>query len=417
MNAADRRLVGLLGAAIFFEGYGRSLVTVALAYVGADLGASSPALSYALAAIALGSLGVLVLGPVADRVGRRRLLLACIVLFAIFGAGSASARTLVALVAWQLAARVFQEGALFTAAVLAAEETSPASRAAAQGALGTLNALGTGFAALLLAAIHVMPGGWRGLALVSLAPLALVPLLRRRLPESRRWLAHRGPRLALPPPAYRGRVAATLIVVALAMSYDVAAFAFVTYVPVARYGWSAAEVSAMFIGAGALGLPGWSLGGMLADRHGRRPIGVLFLVGLTLAELAFFLGGRYALWPAFAAMVFFQGGKMTIIRAWAAELFPTSFRGAAAGWLTAAGALGGMGGLGLAGALAPLVGGIHVALAIVSGAGVLAAMAVLAWLPETRGLDLETSAPEAAAGAASGRRRAAAAEGAGRRVT
>jgi len=200
----------------------------------------------------------------------------------------------------------------------------------------------------------------------------------------------------LPPPEYRGRVLAALVVVALAMSYDVAAFAFVTYVPVTLYGWSAAQVSAMFIGAGLLGLPGWSLGGMLADRFGRRPIGVLFLVGLTVGELVFFLGGRWALWPGFAAIVFFQGGKMTIIRAWAAELFPTSFRGAAAGWLTAAGAVGGMGGLGLAGALATPLGGIHHALAVVSLAGVLAAAAVAAWLPETRGLDLEASAPEAA---------------------
>jgi hypothetical protein len=55
-----------------------------------------------------------------------------------------------------------------------------------------------------------------------------------------------------------------------------------------------------------------------------------------------------------------------------------------------------MGGLGLAGALAPLVGGIHVALALIAGAGVLAAAAVLLWLPETRGMELEASAPEIA---------------------
>jgi len=101
-------LIGLLGVAIFFEGYGRSLVTVALAYVGKDLGTSSDALSYALAAIAMGSLGVLLLGPIADRIGRRRLLLVSIVLLALFGAGTASATTLTALVAWQLAARIFQ---------------------------------------------------------------------------------------------------------------------------------------------------------------------------------------------------------------------------------------------------------------------------------------------------------------------
>ncbi len=396
MDAADRRLIGFLGLAIFFEGYGRMLPNVMLAHIGADLAAAPDALSYALAAIAAGSLGVLVLGPVADRIGRRRLLLVSVVLFALFGAGTATAASLAALVAWQLAARVFQEGALFTAAVLAAEETTPASRAAGQGLLGTMNAVGAGAAGLLLAAIAWVPGGWRGLCLVSLVPLALAPLLRRRLPESRRWLARSGVAVALPPPAYRGRVVAALVVVALAMSYDVAAFAFVTYVPITLHGWSAGAASAMFIGAGAIGLPGAALGGMLADRHGRRPIGALFLVGLTLAELLFFLGGPPALWPGFAAMVFFQGGKMTVIRAWAAELFPTSFRGAAAGWLTAAGALGGVGGLALAGALARVTGGIDSALAIVALGGVLAAAAVVAWLPETRGLDLEASAPEVA---------------------
>ncbi len=395
MHADHRRLLALLGLAIFFEGYGRTLITVTLSYVGRDLGASSDELSFALALIACGSLGVLVLGPLADRFGRRRVLLVSIALLALFGAGTATARTLAALVTWQLVARVFQEGALFTAAVLAAEEIPPERRAAAQGVIGTVNAFGTGFGALLLAVIDFVPGGWRGLCLASLVPIAFLPFLRRAIPESRRWLARSGPAATLPPPEYRGRVLAALVVVALAMSYDVAGFAFATYVPITLHGWSGGQASAMFIVAGGLGMPGWGLGGVLADRFGRRPVGVIFLVGLTVAELLFFLGGPRALWPGFAAMVFFQGGKMTIIRAWAAELFPTSFRGAAAGWLTAAGTIGGIAGLALAGALAPALGGIHLALAVIAAAGVLAALAVLLWLPETRGMDLEESAPEA----------------------
>jgi putative MFS transporter len=393
VDTSHRRLLTILGLAIFFEGYARSIIAVTLAYVGHDLGAPSHRLSYALAAIAAGSLGILVLGPLADRFGRRRLLLVSVVLFAVFGAATASATTLGMLMAWQLLARIFQEGALFAAAVLAAEEMPPEQRSTAQGVIGTVNSFGTGFAVLLLAGIGSVPWGWRGLCLVSLVPLALVPILRQNLPESRRWLARREPAVIVPPPAYRGRVLAALVVVALAMSYDVAAFTFATYVPITQYGWSAGQVSAMFIVAGALGLPGWSLGGLLADRFGRRPIGALFLVGLTLAEVLFFMGGPYALWPGFTAMVFFQGGKMTVIRTWAAELFPTSFRGAAAGWLTAAGTVGGMGGLGLAGALAPVVGGISTALAVIAGAGVLAAGAVLLWLPETRGMELDESAP------------------------
>ena len=53
-------------------------------------------------------------------------------------------------------------------------------------------------------------------------------------------------------------------------------------------------------------------------------------------------------------------------------------------------------GLALAGALEPQVGGIGPALGVVAGAGVLAALAAYVWLPETRGLELEAIAPEAA---------------------
>ncbi|TMB09275.1 MAG: MFS transporter, partial [Deltaproteobacteria bacterium] len=143
MDRSDRRLLRLLGLSIFFEGYGRSLIVVTLSYVGRDLGAAPAELSWALAFVSVGSLGVLVLGPIADRFGRRRLVLASVGLLALFGAGTAMARTLAALVVWQAAARMFQEGALFTSAVIAAEEMPAAHRGTAQGLLGTVNALGS----------------------------------------------------------------------------------------------------------------------------------------------------------------------------------------------------------------------------------------------------------------------------------
>jgi AAHS family benzoate transporter-like MFS transporter len=396
VDAGHRRLLWLLGLSVFFEGYGRSLVTVVLPYVGHDLRVPPADLSYAVALTGVGSFGVLVLGPLADRFGRRRLLLVSVLGLSLLGAATALAATLPALVAWQVGARVFQEGALFTAAVIAAEEMPAADRGAAQGLIGTANACGSGFAAFLLAGIDRVPGGWRGLCAVGLAAFAGLPFLRRALPESRRWLAHVGPRLRRPPPAYRGRMLAALVVAFLGMSYDIAGFSFATYVPITVHGWSAAAVSAMFIGAGGVGLPGWWLGGRLADRRGRRLAAVVFLLGLSAAEVAFFLGGSRALWPAFAVMVFCQGGKITVLRSWATELFPTSFRGAAAGWLAAAGTTGGMAGLALAGILAPRLGGIAPALAAIAAAGVAAAAAAYAWLPETRGLELEIVAPEVA---------------------
>ncbi|TMA40699.1 MAG: MFS transporter, partial [Deltaproteobacteria bacterium] len=187
LGAEHRRLLGLLGLAIFFEGYGRSIVSVMLRPIGQDLGVPGPELSFALAFISAGALGVLVLGHLTDRFGRRRLLLACVLLYSLLGAATATAGTLPALVAWQAAARMFQEGALSAAVVIAVEETPAARRGLAQGILGVANSIGSGLGAFLLAFIEFFPGGWRGLCLVSLLPVLLVPFLRRTIPESRRW--------------------------------------------------------------------------------------------------------------------------------------------------------------------------------------------------------------------------------------
>jgi MFS family permease len=383
----SRRLLALLGLAVVFEGYLRALPSVALAPIGADLGVDSSALSFALALIASGALGVLALGRLGDRLGRRVLLLGSIAGYAMLGGATASAGALASFVAWQALARMFQDGALTMSTVIAAEEMPAERRAVAQGAIGLMNQLGAGLASFCLAGIAWVPGGWRGLMLVGLTPLTFLGFLARSLPESRRWTA--------PPPGgpgplprrYRARLWLGVVVSCLAMSYDVAGFAFTAYVPMTEHGWSPAAVSAMLIIAGGLGLPGWWLGGLWADRLGRRPSAIGFLLGLTCAEVAFFRFGPGSLWPAFTAMVFCQSGKTAVLRAWGTELFPTPWRATTTTWLAAAATLGGIAGLAAAGALAPRLGGIGAALTLVAGAGILAA-ATCALLPETRGREL-----------------------------
>jgi MFS family permease len=393
---AERRLLLLLGLATFFEGYGRSLIVIVLPYVQQSFGVSAAALSYILAVISAGSFGALLLGMVTDRVGRRRVLLGSILGYALFGSGTAFAASIAALIAWQTIARLFQEGALTAAVVIAAEEMPAERRGAAQGVIGTVNSCGAGFAALLLAAIAYVPGGWRGLAAVSLVPLLFLPFLAREIRESRRWANAERSRSFAVPAAYRARLAVAFGLAFVAMSYDVAGFAFTSYVPVTKHGWSPGAVSAMIVVAGGIGLPGWMLGGELADRIGRRPSAALFLIGLGGAEMLFFLGGEHALWAAFGLMVFCQAGKTTVLRSWMTELFPTSIRGTTTAWVTVGGTLGGMVGLAVAGSIASAIGDIGGALSIVAGASVAVASLATLFLPETSGLELELVAPEAA---------------------
>lgn len=81
----------------------------------------------------------------------------------------------------------------------------------------------------------------------------------------------------------------------------------------------------------------------------------------------------------------------------AAELFPTSAQATVAGWLVVAGVLGASSGLFLAGTIADRAGSFGAAMAAVCLPASLAATLLLL-VPETRGLELEESAPDARRG-------------------
>jgi MFS family permease len=75
------------------------------------------------------------------------------------------------------------------------------------------------------------------------------------------------------------------------------------------------------------------------------------------------------------------------------ELFPTSVRATAAGWLVAAGVLGAVAGLVAFGLLTDALDSFAAAAVLICAPVVLTAV-LFARLPETRGLELEESAPD-----------------------
>ena len=393
LTPRHRTLLFLLGAATLFEGYDRFIVSLALPYIGDDLGAEEGTLGIALSLIRVGALASIVLGRLADRHGRRRMLLFTILAYTLATAATGLSRGIVEFVLFQLFATIFLVTELSLAQVVVTEEFPARFRAQGQGILGAFAALGSGLAALLFPVFQASPLGWRGLYFLGILPLLLIAWLRRALPETTRWTEARARGetrdirfTEVLAPRWRRRFL-VLVAVAMAMTASAGpAFAFASYRATKAFDWSPADVSVMILIGGGLGLAGWFVFGVLAERLGRRVVGVLGLLGGGAATITFY--GTEALFPAFAVLVFMEAGAQIALNALGTELFPTRLRGTAKAWITNAWILGAMIGLAIVGSLSGPLGGADPVVTLLGFLPVLACPLLLS-LPESRGRELE----------------------------
>ncbi len=393
LGPRQRTLLFLLGTATLFEGYDAFIASMALPYIGRDLGASEATLGLALAAIRVGALASMALGRVADRRGRRGLLLVTIVAYTVSTAATGLSRGVADFVLFQFFAQIFLVTELAVAQVVIAEEFPASFRSTGQGMLGAFGALGAGMAALLFPIFQETSLGWRGLYFVGIAPLLLTAYLRRALPETERWQQARASgaiaerRLG---ELLRGALAArfvALLAIGFAIGASVApAFAFASYRATNAFGWTPSQVSALVILGGGLGMLGWFVSGWLSERWGRRGVGACALVATTVAAAGYYATAHLA--PAFALLVFANAAASVALNALGTELFPTALRSTAKSWISNFGVIGAVAGMVAVGVLGPRLGGSDATILALAAFPVASAL-LLAWVPETRGLELD----------------------------
>jgi MFS family permease len=145
--------------------------------------------SAALFGLMLGAFG---LGPIADRYGRRYVLIGATATFGVFTLCTASAATLQQVLLFRFLAGVGLGGAMPSFISLAAEYTPRAQRQAVVGLLWTGFPLG-GVMVGLLASRLVPAVGWQSLFYIGgILPLGLSIVLIRSLPDSIEFLVMRG---------------------------------------------------------------------------------------------------------------------------------------------------------------------------------------------------------------------------------
>jgi MFS family permease len=373
--------------------------------VAEQAGLSGTTLGLGLSLIRLASLASLPLSGSADHLGRRRVVLWCCAAGLALTASAAAAPGFWWFVVAFALARPLLSATNAVAGVIAAEETPSSHRAKAL----ALVTAGYGFGAGLTALLRGLGDGAVGFRLVfilALVPLLLVPLAARMLEEPERFeqvraATDRGriPRrhllIDLLSPALRRRlVVISVLTASIAfVSGPLVGYLFLYGENVLRMAPS--TIAAAVFAAAPIGLCGLLTGRWAADHLGRRVTGATAQVLIALSAVITYSGSPEAVIGGYLLNIFVASMFAPAAGALSAELFPTSLRATAAGVLTCAGVLGGVLGLLGFGLLIDLFDGFGRAAIVVAAPVALTAL-LFALLPETRGMELEESAPEAA---------------------
>jgi MFS family permease len=322
----------------------------------------------------------------ADRLGRRRLLVASVLGFSLANAASAAAPNLTWLAGARVVAVGFESVTAAVATALVVEEVPHDRRGLAVATITITAGAGTGLTTLLY---PVLAPNWRWLYLLGCAGVPAALGLARFLPESRAWSATRPaglPLRVLLGPPWRGRLVVAAAAAALGAVFFEPAGLLNALCARRELRLSPAAISATYIVSGLVSIPAFPLGGRISDRRGRRlPAAGLSAVTVLFAAAAF-AGSRTAYWPGVVLWSFTASASVPVLGAWYGELFPTRARATSEATATVAAALGGIAGLQIVAAAQPHL-GLGPSL-VLTGAAALVAAGLLLLLPETRGQPL-----------------------------
>ena len=390
-DARAATVLGLLATLSLIIGYHGTLLGRTMTFAADEFGVGSTAQGVALAAARVGGVLAIGLGALADRRGRRLILLAALLICIGSTVAGALSPNLATLAATQAVNRGAWSASALLLAVIAAEEMPAGARAYALSLLSMTGALGAGVALWLLPIADVGPRAWRLLYLVPLLFLPVVAHFGRRVPESRRFVrAHRNVPLA-------GHYRRLVLVAGIWLLFNVfggpQSQFLVDYLHDER-GMSAVMISLFIIATSTPASIGIVVGGRLADTRGRRIVGATAAsVGAVLTALSFAVGGG-AMWLTALLGTVVLAAMVPAISVFGPELFPTSLRGRANA-IVSLSAMGGSAiGLIAVGWLQERLGSFGPAMAVVAVAPLLMALILVAFFPETARRELEDINPE-----------------------
>lgn len=196
MTALHRRFWLLAGLGIMLDGFDFFIIGVANPLIAEDFGASAWQKGLVSSAAIIGAIfGAAVLGPLGDKLGRRKIFKYDLVMFVVFSIACMISPDL-----WTLIASRFLLGVAIgldypIAASYLAEILPKANRGRWLVSAFSLQAVGMLLGALVgVGVLLVLPeiSSWRWMLGLGVVPALIIIILRRGTPESPRWLAQNG---------------------------------------------------------------------------------------------------------------------------------------------------------------------------------------------------------------------------------
>lgn len=428
LGAGHRRVTLLSGLGWMFDAMDIGLLSFVLVALAREWELTQGQVGLAISVSLFGMfVGAAASGSLADRYGRKPLLMATLLVYSVATGLTALAWGFGALLVLRFVTGLGLGGELPVASTLVAEVSPARSRGRMIVLLESFWAYGWILAALI--GYLVIPEfGWRVAFAIGALPALYVLVLRRGLPESPRYLLRRGRHAEAREAARRlgveveepdvgtaqgtspvsgvgiralwtapyARRTAMLWVLWFGMVFSY--YGIFTWLPqiLATSGYSLVRSFEYVLLITLAQIPGYFSAAYLVEKWGRKATLVSYLLCCAAATLVFGLrgfgaetsGAELVLWGSLVS--FFNLGAWGVVYGYTPELYPTAARGSGAGWAAGIGRIGGIAGPYAVGLMlgAPGLG----TLAVFSMfAAVLLVIAANVWLlgEETRGRTLD----------------------------
>ncbi|MGX5716356.1 MFS transporter [Arthrobacter sp. MAHUQ-56] len=326
-------------------------------------------------------LGALFIAPLSDRFGHRKLLVACVLWFSIFTIAVVWAPNVAVFSAFRLLAGLGL-GACLPAALAYMNDYAPAG-SAGKSTTRTMTGYHAGAVATAFLALMVIPD-WRTMFVVGgVAGLALVPFLWFKLPDtaSTARAAKKEEQTGFRDLAKKPYPLVAAAIAAASFMGLLLVYGLNTWLPQlmasAGYPVSAGLSLLLVLNLGAVA--GLIIAGILADRHGTKPIVLLWfgLSAVCLGLLSIKVDNAILL----NALVFVTGvfvfSSQVLVYAWVSQLFPAHLRATALGFAAGVGRVGAIAGPAVTGGLVAAGIAYPWGFYVFAAAGVLAVVALV----------------------------------------